>query len=106
MTEAEFFERFDRHLERNSAVLERVEREVAHTREEVQRSREAHEDLRTFMRDITTRNEKVWREVMTGLVEVRKGLRESLTDMNDAVRANTAAVLKMLDRLEGNGAGA
>lgn len=90
VTEAEFFERFDRHLERGNALIGEVRHEVALTREEVRRSRDAHEDLRTFTRDITTRNEKVWRGVM-----------DRLDDMGEEIRAQTAAILNVLDRLEG-----
>ena len=107
MIEAEFLERFDRHLEHSNAILESVDREVALTREEVRRSREAHEDLRVFTRDITTRNEKVWREVMVGLADFRKSVRrdmgkmgDRLDDMGDVIRAQTAAILTVLYRLE------
>lgn len=134
VTEAEFLERFDRHLEVNSALLDDVRREVALSREEAERSREAHEDLRVFTREITTRNEKVWREVMVGLADIRRGIREdqaqaredreqaredreqagedrvgmreSLKDMRDAIRADTAAVLRLLDRLGESGSNA
>jgi hypothetical protein len=104
VTEAEFIERFDRHLARMDThmargnelmgevrgVMGEVRHEMALTREEVRRNRETHHNLRGFIRDIARRNEKVWREVMEGLSEVRAD-----------VRAQTAAILTVLDRLEG-----
>jgi len=127
VTEAELLERLDAHIARGNDLTEAV-------REEMALSRETHEDLRAFTREITLRNEKVWREVVAGLTDTRRAIREdlggmreslggmreslggmreslggmgeSLRDMADAIRANTKAVLKLLDRLEGNGAGA
>jgi hypothetical protein len=104
VTEGEFLERFDRHLARIDAhievskehmargnqLMEGVRVEMSLTREEIERSREAHVDLRVFTRDITLRNERIWREVMGGL-----------SDLRDEVKANTAATLSVLDRLQG-----
>jgi hypothetical protein len=51
--------------------------------------RRENEDLREFIREITLRNEKVWQAVVAEL----QGMREE-------TRANTKAVLSVLDRLE------
>jgi hypothetical protein len=104
VSEAEFFERFDRHLVRGNAAIERgnavIERNaIAFERNaiafermerEMELSRKAHEDLRSFIRDTTLRNERVWRGVM-----------DRLDDMGQEIRAQTDGLLKVLDRLEG-----
>jgi hypothetical protein len=104
VNEAEFFERFDAYLaeskearlrtdellERNREAFERNAEAFERNMQALDRHQESHEDLRTFIRDITNRNEKVWRGVMN-----------RLDDMGDEIRAQTAAILNVLDRLEG-----
>jgi hypothetical protein len=111
VNEAEFFERFDAYLaeskearlltdellernreafERNAEAFERNAEAFERNMQALDRHQESHEDLRTFIRDITNRNEKVWRGVMN-----------RLDDMGDEIRAQTAAILNVLDRLEG-----
>jgi hypothetical protein len=82
MTQAEFLERFDRRLERLDAHIERGNEIMA-------RNTEAFNDLRTFTRDLVRRNEVV----LTGMAN-------ELADLSDQTRANTRAVLAVLDRLE------
>lgn len=117
MTESEFLDRFDRHLaridahidianrhlarnselmernreavDRNSELMEEVKQEIRLTRDEVERSRISHEGLREFTREITRRNEVVWREVAA-----------TLGDMRGEIRAQTQAILTVLDRLD------
>jgi hypothetical protein len=111
VTEAEFFERverrlahFDAHLEeaknertrtdelidRDIDALERTQEALDRNREAFDRDHVARLDLRIFIRDITLRNEKVWRGVIG-----------RLDDMGDEIRAQTAAIWNVLDRLEG-----
>lgn len=105
MTEAEFLERFDRHIERMDAHIERMDARgesidalmgrgnelMGEVREEIALSRQTHEDLRVFTRDLTRRNERVL-----------DGMMRTLDDMGDQIRANTQAVLAVLDRLGGS----
>jgi hypothetical protein len=87
---AEAFARNAEAFERNAEPFERNAEAFARNMLALDRHQESHEDLRAFIRDITTRNEKVWRGVMN-----------RLDDMGDEIRAQTAAILSVLDRLEG-----
>lgn len=110
MTEAEFFERFDRHIERFDQHIERFDRHIeqfddhilvanehmargnehmARGNELMDRLNEQFSDLRTFCRDLTRRNEVVL-----------QGMMGELADMREQTQANTQALLKVLDRLE------
>lgn len=73
--------RIDRHLEENSVLMEEI-------REEVRLHREAAADVRVFIRDITRRNEGVWREVIA-----------ELRDLRAESRAQREALLRLIDRL-------
>jgi hypothetical protein len=101
MTDAEFLRRFDAHLEisrehiargneimeRNRVAFERFEAAVDRSTEASERHARQHADLRTFIRDITRRNEVVWRGVI-----------DEIAAMRDETRAQTAAILRLLDR--------
>lgn len=72
-------------------------------KEEMRLSREAHFDLRSFIREITRRSEIVMSEMVERLTVVGDQLvrvGERLGDLGDQTRANTQAVLRVLDRLE------
>jgi hypothetical protein len=60
----------------------------------------AEADLRQFMRDIATRHERVWREQADMLWRMLDELR----DLRQENRAQTQALLRVLDRLENGGA--
>ena len=81
--------RADPLLERIDRRLERGDKLMAEVREEMRLSREAHADLRTFIRDLTRGNEVVM-QAMIG----------ELSDLRDQTQANTQAVLRVLDRLD------
>ena len=74
-----------------NAVQELVEAEKART-----------EELREFNREILLRNEKVYTAVIAELNEHTAEIREQRAQ----IRANTRAVLSVLDRLEGSGGAA
>ena len=60
----------------------------------------ADEGLREFIRDITRRNELVWQGVMAELAQGRAvlvGLQEEIADQRDQIRAQTQALLRLLD---------
>ncbi len=87
----------ERSREQIRLARESVEAEIRLSREEAERSRAQHDDLRVFIRDITLRSEKVLQEILVGFGEVRADLR----DLGAEIRANTAATLSVLDRLNG-----
>jgi hypothetical protein len=90
----QFLKRLDRHLER-------IDRHMADVREEMRLSREQYADQREFMRELTLRHERSTQAAVRTLdAQTRR-----LDDMGDQIRADTRAVLAVLDRLE-PGAGA
>jgi hypothetical protein len=62
------------------------------TQEREEKFNELREETREFNREILLRNEKVYTSVIAEMEEGRK-----------QIRANTQAVLSMLDRFNGNG---
>ncbi len=65
------------------------------------------EDLRQFIRDIAARHERIWREQAAMFREMRAESREmiaGLRDLREESRAQTRALLQVLDRLENGGA--
>lgn len=90
-------------FEGNRGALERNREAFERNREAFEQNREAFEDLRTFTRDLTRRNEVVWRGVVEELRVSRTMLTETLTEMRDQLEANTKAVLSVLDRLDNGG---
>jgi hypothetical protein len=65
------------------------------------------DDLRSFIRDIATRHERIWREMRDEMRASRRQLEENtaeLRDTRDERRAHTAALLEVLDRLQNGGA--
>ena len=66
-------------------------------------------DLRTFIRDIAARHERIWRDQAEALREQSRALSEitnELRDTRDERRAHTRALLEILDRLQNGGAAA
>ncbi len=67
------------------------------------------DDLRTFIRDIAARHERIWRDQAEALREQSRALSEitnELRDTRDERRAHTRALLEILDRLQNGGAAA
>jgi hypothetical protein len=67
------------------------------------------DDLRTFIRDIGARHERIWRDQAEALREQSRALSEitnELRDTRDERRAHTRALLEILDRLQNGGAAA
>ena len=95
MADRDFLERIDRHMERGNELM-------ADVREEMRLTREQYADQREFMRELTLRHERATQAVIRRL----DAGTERLGDMGDQLRANTRAVLAVLDRLEpGSAAG-
>jgi hypothetical protein len=67
------------------------------------------DDLRTFIRDIAARHERIWRDQAEALREQSRALSEitnELRDTRDERRVHTRALLEILDRLQNGGAAA
>lgn len=77
----EAFERNSEAFERNSEALDRHAATVA--------------DLRGFIRETSVRNERVWRSVLA-----------ELDDIREETRAQTQALLRVLDRMQNGEGGA
>lgn len=92
--------------------LRRIDVHMARGNELMEQNRTAFEDLRTFLRDMTVRQEKVMREmtlrqekVMRGMIarleEQSELLREGRREFMEESRAQRTALFRMLDRLGG-----
>jgi hypothetical protein len=96
--------RVEEALERDRTAFEAMMEAHERNREEFERNRRSYEDLKTFTRDLTRRNEVVWREVVTELragQDRLAGMQAAIADMRDEIRANTQAVLRVLDQMDG-----
>ena len=89
MAKSEFLRRIDAQVARTNEMLEK-------DRVEWQRAMAAHgddlKDIRFEQRQMSLRGERI-----------AEGYLRVLEDMSDELRANTQAVLAMLDRFEGGG---
>ena len=83
---SEAFERNSKAFERNSEAFER-------NSEALDRHAATVADLRRFIRETSVRNERVWRSVLA-----------ELDDIREETRAQTQALLRILDRMQ-NGEG-
>ena len=86
--------RFDAHMARGNELMEQ--------------NRAAFQDLRTFLREMTLRQEKVMREMLARLEDQSKVLREQTESIREGreefvqeSRAQRAALFRMLDRFDG-----
>ncbi len=117
MTEADILERLDAHLAHNGTVLERIDEEMRATREF---HRQLHTDtreyngrlladFRQFTRDMIVRMERLGREEaleLRRLGEEQRAFRDEQKDLRAESRAQTQALLRMIDRLGPGGAAA
>jgi gas vesicle protein len=77
------------------------------------RAKRENEILREFISQTTLRVEKVGREIVRELRALREDMREDMRELREDMRelredsrAQTQALLRILDRLENGGAGA
>lgn len=105
MSDRDVLKRIDQHMARGNELMEQ-------NRLAFERNRAAHEDLRVFIRDITRRNEGVWREVLRELRGLRtetraegQAQRAILYDIVDENRAQREGLLRVLDELRRQGPG-
>ena len=88
-------------------LLAKIDQEIELTRQAVERSseeislsREALEGDREYMRELTLRNERVFRDLSAG---IRAGTREILEEVREGreeQRAQTQALLRLIDRMD------
>lgn len=85
VAEADFLRRIDAHMERGNELMDR-------SNELMDQNRRAFDDLRTFLRDMTVRQERVLGRMA-----------DHLADMTQEQRAQRAALFRILDRLDEGG---
>lgn len=102
--------------------LSRIDAHMARGNELMEHNRAAFQDLRTFLRDMTLRQEKVMRGMLSRLEDQSEVLREQAEEIREQTReireqtasiregreefvqesrAQRAALFRMLDRLDG-----
>ncbi|MFA4928247.1 MAG: hypothetical protein WC558_07005 [Patulibacter sp.] len=100
MSYAALIERFDRHMSRIDEEL-RLSREAAERHAEMhERHAAMYEDTREFIREMTLRMHRDSDATIASLNANTEAFRTEMLDQRAQLRANTAAVLKMLDRLD------
>ena len=82
-------------MERGNELMDGVREEIRLSREEIRLSRELHADLRLFMRET---NLRAARFMQTVIAELR-ALSAGQDDLREESRAQTQALLRVLDRL-------
>jgi hypothetical protein len=88
-------------------LLAKIDQEIELTRQAVERSseeislsREARDGDREYMRELTLRNERVFRDLSAG---IRAGTREILEEVREGreeQRAQTQALLRLINRMD------
>jgi len=88
--------------------LSRIDAHMARGNELMEQNRAAFQDLRTFLREMTLRQEKVMREMLARLEDQSKVLREQTESIREGreafvqeSRAQRAALFRRLDRFDG-----
>ncbi len=88
--------------------LSRIDAHMARGNELMEQNRAAFQDLRTFLREMTLRQEKVMREMLARLEDQSKVLREQTESIREGreefvqeSRAQRAALFRMLERFDG-----
>lgn len=89
-------------------ALARIDAHMARSDELMDQNRAAFQDLRTFLRETTLRQEKVMNAVVAHLnqqtreIEAQtKAIHDGRHEFVEESRAHRAALFKMLDRLDG-----
>jgi hypothetical protein len=95
VAEADCLRRIDAHMERGNVLIERIDAHMERGNELMDQNRRAFEDLRTFLRDMTVRQERVLGRMA-----------DHLADMTQEQRAQRSALFRMLERLDDGGSAA
>jgi CRISPR/Cas system-associated endonuclease/helicase Cas3 len=103
-------ERIDQHMLRQEEQMRRQEEQMRRQEEHMLRQEERDEERmrqqQEWQEERMRRNERVIADnsrAMEALTNMLRGMAKHLDDMGDQIRANTQAVLSMLDRLDGPG---
>ncbi len=92
------FDRNTQAFERVMAALDRHEQLLDRHEQLFEESREEREDLKTFIREMTRRNEKVIRDLLDSTQKVWAELKADLKEGREEARAQTQALLALIDR--------
>jgi hypothetical protein len=92
------FERVMAALDRHEQILDRHEQLFDRHERLFEESREEREDLKTFIREMTRRNEKVIQDLLDGTQRVWAELKADLKEGREEARAQTQALLALIDR--------
>jgi hypothetical protein len=95
----EILRRIDAHMERGNEIMERSNQVIVE-------NRRAFEDLRTFLRELTLRQERVAQAMIEKIEEQIQESRKLRREFVDESRAQRAALFQILDRLDNGGAAA
>jgi hypothetical protein len=94
--DAGFLDRIDRHMERGNELMAGVREEMRLSRAQAAEHARLYADLRQFMREMTLRVQRIAREEIRELRE----LREEHRDLHEQSRAQTQALLRVIDRMD------
>ena len=96
MAESEFLKRIDAHVARTNEL---IEQDRVAWRQAMAAHGDDLKDIRFEQRQFTLRSERI----AQGYLRVLEDMSRALEDMADQLRANTRAVLSVLDKLERGG---
>ena len=117
MADDEILRRMDAHMARGNEIMQRSNEVIAENRrafdenrrafdenrQAMQEDRQAFEDLRTTLHQITLRHERVLGALADRIEENTRLLREHRREFVEEMRAQRAALFRILDRLDGGG---
>jgi hypothetical protein len=100
MARSDFLQRIDAQVVRTNQL---IEEERAEWRRAMAAHGDALSDIRFEQRQMTLRSERIAQGYLRVLEDMSKDMSGALADMSDQVRANTKAVLSMLDEFKRGG---
>jgi hypothetical protein len=93
-------------------LLAKIDQEIELTRQAVERSteeislsRQAREGDREYMRELTVRNERVFRDLSASIQAGTREILEEVREGREEQRAQTQALLRLIDRMDRLGPG-
>jgi hypothetical protein len=88
-------------------LLAKIDQEIELTRQAVERSteeislsRQAREGDREYMRELTVRNERVFRDLSASIQAGTREILEEVREGREEQRAQTQALLRLIDRMD------
>jgi hypothetical protein len=94
----------------NGELLRRIDAHMERGNELMEQNRRAFEETRVFMRQLLLRNDKVLGAMQRQIEASTRAIRKLTEDMHrehlefvEEMRAQRAALFRILDRLDGNG---